>query len=102
MLNNNHHNSEEKPEITPEDSPLKFPGDMEIKVVGIDQGQFQEFVLTTIRQQLPANPQLTVRSRPSSGNKYLAVTIGFWADTRAQWDAIVAALSADPRVKLVV
>lgn len=77
---------------------LQFPCAFEIKAMGIDDGRFHEVVIEIIRQHCDAIQDGSVRTRASSGGKYVSVSIVIEASSRAQLDAIYDDLTAHDKV----
>jgi len=84
---------------TPEQRGFVFPGTLEITVMGAaDIGLDALMVHTLESMGLLWHPE-TLRSKPSTKGNYIAVTVGFHADDREQYDAAHEALRALPEVK---
>ena len=81
---------------------IDFPHFMALKAIGVDEGDFIRFVVEAVRTYVPNLQEAGVTFRPSSGGKYIAVSVPFWAESRAQLDAIYGAISQDARVKVVL
>lgn len=77
-----------------DDSLLDFPCDFPVKAMGLATGDFDRRVAELVRRHAPDLGEGAVRSRPSQGGKYLAVTVTVRATSRAQLDAIYRELSA--------
>lgn len=84
------------------ESPLQFPCDFPIKVVGHDGADFEAEVVARVRAHVPDLGEGAVRSRPSQGGKYLAVTVTVRATSRAQLDAVYRSLSTWDRALMVL
>ncbi|MFN2309573.1 MAG: YbeD family protein [Gammaproteobacteria bacterium] len=84
------------------DSLLRFPCDFPIKVVGHGEADFELEVIARIRCHAPDLSEGAVRSRPSQGGKYLAVTVTVRATSQAQLDAIYRALTDWERALMVL
>jgi putative lipoic acid-binding regulatory protein len=76
------------------ESLLEFPCDFPIKAMGLAVEGFELQVTELVRRHAPDLGADAVRTRPSQGGKYLAVTITVRATSRAQLDAIYQELSA--------
>ncbi len=68
-----------------------------LKAIGYNADDFEAFVATVVKTHAPQSAQ-TTSSRPSQGGKYLAVTVTFVAESRAQLDAIYQELKDSGRV----
>lgn len=77
-----------------EQTPLEYPVDFPIKVIGRDAGDFRETVLSVLDAHFATVQRDGVAVRPSRGGKYTAVTATVRADDKSQLDAAYAALTA--------
>lgn len=77
-----------------DDTLLDFPCDFPVKAMGLATEDFDRRVAELVRRHAPDLGEGAVRSRPSQGGKYLAVTVTVRATSRAQLDAIYRELSA--------
>lgn len=84
------------------ESLLEFPCDFPIKVVGLDDAEFENRVVALVREYVPDLDEAAVRSRPSQGGKYLAVTVTLRATSQEQLDTIYRALSGREDVLMVL
>ena len=87
---------------SPPESALEFPCDFPIKVVGHQRGDFEAEVVARVREHAPDLGEGAVRSRPSQGGKYLAVTVTVRATSQEQLDAIYRSLSGWDAVLMVL
>ena len=99
------------PELPPEPAPttprtdeslIQYPSLFPIKVMGANVDGFVHALVSVARQFDPGFDAATVELRPSSGNKYLGVTLTVNATSRAQLDELYRALSTHPMVKVVL
>lgn len=81
---------------------LQFPCDFPIKVVGVDDAGFENRVVALVREHAPDLGEAAVRSRPSHGGKYLAITVTLRATSQEQLDAIYRALSGRDDILMVL
>lgn len=77
-----------------EDTPLEFPVDFPIKVIGRDTGSFMTVVLDVLDVHFAAVERDRVAIRPSRGGNYTAITATVRADSKGQLHAAYAALTA--------
>lgn len=84
------------------ESALKFPCDFPIKVVGLGNADFEALVVTLVREHAPDLGEAAVRSRPSQGGKYLAVTVTVRATSQEQLDCIYRSLSGREDILMVL
>lgn len=85
-----------------DESPLTFPCTFPIKVMGENDGEFENEIVMVARQHIANLGEAAVRSTPSRTAKYLSVTITFTAESREQLDALYRAMHAHPKVKMVL
>jgi putative lipoic acid-binding regulatory protein len=78
--------------------PILFP----LKVIGLDQADFVEFVSEIVRRHVPELLVENITSRLSGGDKYRSVSFEFIAESRAQVDALYLELSAHKRVLMIL
>ncbi len=86
----------------PEGGLLEFPCTLTIKAMGRAAPDFDAHVAALVRQQIPQLGEGALRTRPSKGGNYLAVSIEVTAESREQLDAIYQLLSADDRVLMAL
>ena len=89
-------------DIPPEQSLIEYPSQFPIKVMGANVSGFAEAVIRVAQQFDPVFDLATVQTRPSSGGKYLGVTITITATSREQLDELYRTLSTHPMVKVVL
>lgn len=88
--------------IPPEQSLIEYPSAFPIKVMGLRVDEFEPAMLALARQFDPAFDAASVERRPSSGGKYLGLTLTITATSREQLDEIYRTLSTHPLVKVVL
>ena len=89
-------------DIPPGQSLIEYPSAFPIKVMGAQVEGFVEAVIGVAQQFDPAFDHATVELRPSSGGKYLGVTITVTATSREQLDELYRTLSTHPMVRVVL
>ncbi len=89
-------------DIPPEQSLIEYPSSFPIKVMGMNVDGFADAVVRIAKSFDPSFRPEAVETRPSSGNKYLAVTVTITATSREQLDEIYRTLSTHPLVKMVL
>ena len=89
-------------DIPPDQSLIEYPSRFPIKVMGANADGFVHAITTIAKQFDPDYDASTVEIRPSSGNKYLGVTITVTATSREQLDELYRTLSTHPMVKVVL
>lgn len=90
------------PTIPPEQSLIEYPSQFPIKVMGLNVDGFVHAIVTIAKQFDPGYDAATVELRPSSGDKYLGVTVTVTATSREQLDELYRTLSTHPMVKMVL
>lgn len=89
-------------DVATETSPLTFPTDFPIKVMGERVERYAQSIVDVVLQHAPDFDPATLELRASSGGKYLSVTATIRATSRAQLDALYRALTSHPLVKVVL
>lgn len=89
-------------DIPPEQSLIEYPSAFPIKVMGAQVEGFVEAVVDVARRFDPGFDAATIETRPSSGGKYLGITITITATSREQLDELYRTLSTHPMVKVVL
>lgn len=84
----------------PDDSPLTFPCDLPIKVVGRNTEVFRAAALAIVREHYGDAHRVTERS--SGRGSYVSLTITVHAESRAEIDAVYHALVANEHVLVVL
>lgn len=85
-----------------DESPLVFPCDFPIKVMGERSTEFETLVVTLVRHHAPDLGEGAIRTRESQGGKYVSVTATVRATSRSQLDAIYRELTACEAVLMVL
>jgi putative lipoic acid-binding regulatory protein len=88
--------------VPPEESLIEYPSQFPIKVMGENVDGFVHAVTQVAKNFDPAFDATTVEMRPSSGGKYLGVTITVTATSREQLDELYRTLTTHPMVKVVL
>ena len=86
----------------PTESPLQFPTDFPIKVMGHTQDGFAQTIVNVVQKHAPAFDPATVEMRASSAGKYLSLTCTIHATSREQLDDLYRELSSHPMVVMVL
>ena len=86
----------------PAPSLIDYPSRFPIKVMGENVDGFVHAVTDIARRFDPGFDAATIELRPSSGSKYLGVTITVNATSREQLDELYRTLSTHPMVKVVL
>lgn len=91
-----------KPLPDTDESPLKFPTDFPIKVMGKRQDKFAQTVVDIVLKHAPDYDPSTLEMRASREANYLSVTCTIRATSRDQLDNLYRELSGHPMVKMVL
>jgi uncharacterized protein len=89
-------------DVPPEKSLIEYPSVFPIKVMGLNADGFVHALVSVARRFDPAFDAATVELRPSTGDKYLGVTLNVTATSREQLDELYRTLSSHPMVKVVL
>ena len=81
---------------------LKFPCDFPIKVMGKPDNDFTQLVYRLIKKHCPELQSQTLKTRPSSKGKYVALTVHIEAQSQQQLDAIYQDLSDNSQVLMAL
>lgn len=81
---------------------LQYPIDFPLNVIGLDEPDFEPFVVEIVRRHIPDLLEENITSRLSSGNKYRSVNFFFIAQSRAQVDALYEELGSHKRVLMIL
>jgi putative lipoic acid-binding regulatory protein len=86
----------------PEGSPLAFPCDFPIKVMGRKQPGFAQIVTEIMLKHAPDFDAASIEMRPSRQGSYLSVTCIVRATSREQLDTLYQELCDHPSVVMVL
>lgn len=89
-------------ESPPERSLIEYPSAFPIKVMGSNVPGFVHAVTDIARRFDPDFDASTIELRPSSGGKYMGVTVTVTATSREQLDELYLTMSTHPLVKVVL
>jgi len=85
-----------------EETLLKFPCTFPIKAMGKADPGFEMLVLELVRRHAPEADHKAVKTRPSKGGKWLAVTVTIEATDKDQLDAIYQALTDHEKIVMAL
>ena len=88
--------------VVPDASPLAFPCDFPIKVMGRKQPGFAQAITDIVMKHAPDFDPATVGMRPSRQGRYLSVTCVVRATSREQLDKLYQELCDHPGVVMVL
>ena len=84
------------------DTLLEFPCQFPIKAMGVDEDEFVAHILNLVTPHFPDISEDSIHTRPSSGGKYISVTVTVTATSQLQLDAIYYALTDSDRVLMAL
>ncbi|AIL32004.1 YbeD family protein [Basilea psittacipulmonis] len=85
-----------------EESLIEYPCEFPIKAMGVNEPDFAQKIVDLVKQFDPDFDASTVVMKPSSGGKYLGLTLFVNATSREQLDNIYRALTSHELVKYVL
>ncbi len=85
-----------------EASPIRYPCDFPIKILGRTQPGFAQAVLEIVTRHAPDFEASSMSMRSSRGGRYLSVTCVVHATSRGQLDALYRELCDHPMVVMVL
>jgi len=74
-------------------SPIKFPCDFIVKIMGKANTQFEERVINIILRHFPDNDLQSIKKRSSRDNNYLSLSITVHPENQAQLDELYQELT---------
>ena len=77
-----------------EDTLLEFPCDFPIKMMGAATDEFRSLALGIITRHFGTLDPDKIEERPSSGGKFLGITVTVRAESKAQLDAAYTELTS--------
>jgi uncharacterized protein len=86
----------------PNASPLTFPTDFPIKVMGRREDGFAQVISEIVMRHAPDFDPATMEMRSSKQGRYLSLTVTIHAQSRAQLDALYSELSGHHMVIMVL
>lgn len=84
------------------DSPLQFPTDFPVKIMGRKTDTFAQEMLALVLQHAPDFNASTIEMRLSKNSTYLSLTCTIRATSREQLDQLYHALTAHPSVSIAL
>jgi hypothetical protein len=77
-----------------EDTLLEFPTDFPIKIMGEASDEFRSLAIGIVTRHFGPLEASSIAERPSSGGRYLGLTITVRAESKAQLDAVYTELTS--------
>ena len=90
------------PQDPPQESPLTFPTEFPIKVMGRREDGFAQVVSEIVLRHAADFDPATMEMRTSKQGRYLSLTVTIRAVSREQLDALYSELSGHPMVIMVL
>ncbi len=85
-----------------DESPLKFPTEFPIKIMGRTRDGFAQAVVAVVQKHAPDFDASTLEMRASAAGNYLSVTATINATSREQLDNLYRDLTSHPMVAMVL
>jgi hypothetical protein len=76
------------------DTLFEFPTDFPIKIMGEASDEFRSLAIGIVTRHFGPVDASRIAERPSSGGKYLGLTITVRAESKAQLDAVYTELTS--------
>ncbi len=83
-------------------TPLEFPCDFPVKVMGSDTDGFAAEITGIIARHLPPESTGSIQHRPSRNGRYVSLTVEVRVESRQQLDAIYRDLHASEWVLMTL
>jgi putative lipoic acid-binding regulatory protein len=77
-----------------EETLFEFPTDFPIKIMGAATDEFRSLAIGIVTRHFGTLAPDSIQERPSSGGKYLGLTITVRAESKAQLDAVYTELTS--------
>jgi uncharacterized protein len=74
-------------------SPIKFPCDFMVKIMGKANSQFEERVINIVLRHFPDTDLQSIKKRASRDNNYLSLSITVHPENKAQLDGLYQELT---------
>jgi uncharacterized protein len=84
------------------ESLIQYPTDFPIKILGLNEVGFEAAIAEVLRAHAPDFDLSSIEVRESRAGKYLSITATINATSRSQLDALYRALTAHPKVRVVL
>jgi putative lipoic acid-binding regulatory protein len=84
--------------MSEEQTLLEFPCQFSIKAMGKNHPEFNLIVVGIVKEHIDNAGEIAVKSRPSKGEKYIALTVTIEVISKKQLDAIYQGLTDCPEV----
>ena len=88
--------------MTGEPSPIEYPCDFPIKIMGRTEPGFAQAIVELVTRHAPELDSRSVEMRLSKKNRYLSITCTIRATSREQLDRLYQELCDHPAVLMVL
>lgn len=85
-----------------DDSPLKFPTEFPVKIMGRDTLEFHAVVGDIVTRHAAPLDSLPVSRQPSREGRFISITVSIPAQSREQLDALYRELSGHELILMVL
>lgn len=85
-----------------DNSLIEFPCDFQIKIIGKHHESFVLEIGAIARRHFPGLNDNAIRTKVSTQNKYLAITLTVRAENKATLDALYQELTKHPDISMVL
>ncbi|MDG4554971.1 MAG: DUF493 domain-containing protein [Candidatus Competibacter sp.] len=85
-----------------DESPLQFPCEFPIKIMGVRTPGFRELMVELVRRHAADLDERRIQVRDSRTGRYQSVTVVINAQSRAQLDALYRELGSHPSVAMML
>ena len=83
-------------------SPLQFPTDFPVKIMGRDTPEFHTAVKDIVTRHAAPFDSLPVTRQPSSEGRFVSITVTVKAESREQLDELYRALTSHELILMVL
>lgn len=83
-------------------SPLQFPTDFPVKIMGRDTPEFHSAVKDIVTRHAAPFDSLPVSRQPSSEGRFVSLTVTIKAESREQLDTLYRALTSHELILMVL
>ena len=83
-------------------SPISFPCDFSLKVMGKSSAEFVNRVIAIVRQHFPNFNEAQLQKRFSQFTHYISLTVTVHAESQEQLDNLYRQLSSTPEILVVL
>lgn len=85
-----------------EESPIQFPCDFTIKIMGRSDSNFEKIALAIVKQHFPDFNQAHAQQKSSKDNNFLSLSITVYAESKPQLDALYRELTSVKEILMVL